>query len=300
MNRKDFIRNTALVSGLLALPKFRAFAKVLEQAAYQIEMLTPEIGVFTERGGTILFYLGKKGVSIVDSQFPDSVANLIKDLEGKGKTKFEYLINTHHHGDHTSGNIAFKDKVKNVIAHQNSLTNQKANAQKQKNEDKQLFPDLTYDQKLQKKISKEKLAMHYYGAGHTNGDSIVHFTKANIAHVGDLVFNRRFPFVDRSAGANIESWIKVLQQIQTNFNDETKFVCGHAAQGYKIVINKSDINAFENYLSSLLLFVKNEISAGKTKEEILKNKTIPNAPEWKGDGIERSLTAAYEELTAVK
>ena len=36
---------------------------------------------------------------------------------------------------------------------------------------------------------------------------------------------------------------------------------------------------------------------GKTKEEFLKNKSIPGVTEWIGGGIERSLTAVYEELT---
>jgi hypothetical protein len=55
---------------------------------------------------------------------------------------------------------------------------------------------------------------------------------------------------------------------------------------------------FKNYLQSLLDFTAKEIAAGKTKEEILKATEIPGAPEWKGDGIQRPLTAAYEELTS--
>jgi hypothetical protein len=56
----------------------------------------------------------------------------------------------------------------------------------------------------------------------------------------------------------------------------------------------------QNYLSSLLDFVGKEIKSGKTKEEILKATSIPGVTEWQGDGIQRGLTAAYEELTAVK
>ena len=50
-------------------------------------------------------------------------------------------------------------------------------------------------------------------------------------------------------------------------------------------------------LKSTAQIVKAEIKAGKTKEDILKATTIPGAPEWQGDGIVRSLTAAYTELT---
>ena len=115
--------------------------------------------------------------------------------------------------------------------------------------------------------------------------------------MGDLVFNRRHPFVDRMAGANIKSWIKVLDKAMHTFNDSTTFVCGHAADDYDIVIAKKDIKAFSNYLSKVLLYVDSQIKAGKTKAEIIKVKEIPGATEWKGDGIDRPLTAAYEELT---
>jgi cyclase len=298
MKRSQFIKTVGLSIASLAFTRFESFANMLSTAGYNVKMLNDNFGIFTERGGTILFYLGKKGVSIVDSQFPDSMANLLKDLADKGKTKFQYLINTHHHGDHTSGNIALKDKVKQVIAHANSATNQKANAVRQKSEDKQLYPTVTYTTTYDKKLGREKLEMHYFGAAHTNGDSVVYFAKSKIAHVGDLVFNRRYPFVDRAGGANIASWVQVLQSIQDKFDDETKFICGHAADGYDVVINKTDIKAFQNFLTELLQLVKTEIAAGKTKEQILKITGIPNVPEWKGDGIIRGLTAAYEELTA--
>ena len=184
-----------------------------------------------------------------------------------------------------------------MLAHENSKANQERVAKEKKNEDQQLYPNQTYADIWCQSFGKEEICMHYFGAAHTNGDSFVHFKKANIVHTGDLVFNRRHPFVDRSAGANIKSWIKVLDKAATTFNNKTIFVCGHAADGYDIVVTKDDIAAFSNYLSKTLIFVDAQIKAGKTKEEILKATEIPGAPEWKGDGIERPLTAAFEELS---
>ena len=144
---------------------------------------------------------------------------------------------------------------------------------------------------------KEKIKAFYFGAAHTNGDAIIHFQHANIAHMGDLVFNRRYAFVDRSAGANIKSWIQVLEKTLQTFDGETIFIFGHAFDPVKVTGNKEDLKAMQNYLSKLLEFVSGEIKAGKSKEEIIKATSIPGAEEWKGDGIERGLTAAYEELT---
>ncbi len=208
MNRRNFLTQTALSAGALTLLQ-NDILTALFQEPWKISMLTSDIGVFTERGGTILFYLSKKGIVVVDSQFPDQSKHLIDELKKKSEKPFKVLINTHHHGDHSGGNISFKGLVEHVVAHENSKINQEKTAKQNKNEDKQLYPDQTYTSTWCQKLGKEKICLHYFGAGHTNGDSFVHFQHANIVHCGDLVFNRRHPYVDRSAGANMKSWIIV-------------------------------------------------------------------------------------------
>jgi cyclase len=298
MQRRKFVRNTALTLGSLALLSKHTLAAFLNDPAYNIKMLTDKIGVFTEKGGTILFMVNEDGPVIVDAQFPDSAKHLIAEVQKRSSIPFRLLINTHHHGDHTAGNIAFKGLVPHVLAHVNSKTNQQNVAIKNKSEDQQLYPDQTYSDVWSKKIGKEEFALHYYGAGHTDGDSVVQLKNSDIIHMGDLVFNRRHPYVDKTAGANIGSWIKVLDKTTSTFSKKTTYVCGHAGDGYDIVLKNDDLLAFRDYLGNVLKFTEGEIKAGKTKEEIIKATEIPGSPEWKGDGIERPLTAAYMELTA--
>jgi cyclase len=297
MNRRNFIQSGASL-GLLSLA-YPSLAKLFagQQPAYKVTMLRNNVGVFTERGGTIGFLNTKKGLAVIDSQFPDQAKHLIEELRKLNEKPFEYLFNTHHHGDHTSGNIAFKGLVGHVVAHENSLANQQKTAVAQKSEDKQLYPDVTFGADGWKtKVGGEKIKTHYFGAGHTNGDSIIHFENANIAHVGDLMFNRRFPFVDKANGANIGNWAQVLEKITNTFDNDTLFIFGHALDPEKITGNKEDLKAFKNYLEKLLAYVSAEMKAGKTKEEILKTTIIAGAEDWKGDGIQRSLTAAWQEL----
>jgi cyclase len=296
MQRRSFLRNTSLTVAGLALFNKQMAAVFFAQPAYKIKMLTKDMGVFTEKGGTILFYISKKGMVVVDSQFPEQSQHLIDELKKKSEKPFKLLINTHHHGDHSSGNIAFKGTVEHVLAHVNSLTNQKNSAVKSKNEDKQLYPDQTYTDTWSQKIGKERITLHYFGAGHTNGDSLIHFEHANIVHMGDLMFNRRHPYVDKSSGASMGNWIKVLDKAITTFDTKTQIVCGHAAEGFDILASTSDLKAFGDYLGNALKFVDGEIKAGKTKEEILKATTFPGIGEWKGDGITRPLEAAFAEL----
>jgi glyoxylase-like metal-dependent hydrolase (beta-lactamase superfamily II) len=301
MQRRSFVRYTGLTLAGLALLNKSSLASFLFDPAWKIKMLADDIGIFTEKGGTILFLLTKKGMVVVDSQFPDTAGHLIEELKKKNTKPFKYLINTHHHGDHTGGNIAFKGLAEHVVAHVNSKANQLRVAGEQKTAaDKFHIPDVTYGEEgWTAKVHKETIKAHYFGAGHTNGDSMIHFEKANIVHMGDLVFNRRHPYIDKTAGANIANWIVLLDKATTTFDAKTQFVCGHAASGYDVLLKAEDLKAFGDYLGNLLKFTEAEIRAGKTKEEILKSKEIPGSPEWKGDGIERPLGAAYAEL-AVK
>jgi glyoxylase-like metal-dependent hydrolase (beta-lactamase superfamily II) len=297
MNRRSFIQNTALTFGALTLTQQKIFSAFLQQA-WKIKMLTDDLGIFSERGGTIAFLLAKKEIIVVDAQFPETAPHLIDELKKKSDKPFSLLINTHHHFDHTAGNIAFKGLVKHVLAHENSLKNQKNVAVTNKTEDKQLYPDQIYTDTWCQKFGKEKICLYYYGAAHTNGDSVIHFEKANIVHMGDLMFNRRHPFVDRSAGANIKSWMNVLDKTVNKFDSKTKYIFGHAADGYDVTGTADDLKKFGDYLGRVLDFADKEIKSGKSKEEILKATAMPGETEWKGDGFNRPLQAAYEELTA--
>jgi cyclase len=295
MNRRSFVKNAGVSFGAIPLLRSDWLTQFMQDNPYKMKILRNDVGIFTEKGGTIAYYVSKKNIAVVDAEFPEQSKHLIDALQKDPGKPFEILINTHHHGDHTSGNISFKGIVTHVAAHTNSLQNQQRVAKEKNTEAQQLYPDITYGDGWEYKKMKENIKTYYYGPAHTNGDSIIFFPHANIAHVGDLVFNRRWAFIDRSAGASIKNWVVVLEKIQGEFDNDTLFVFGHAFDPEKVTGNKADIKAMQDYLKNLLAFVNSQIKGGKTKEEILKATSIPGVTEWQGDGIERGLQAAYEE-----
>jgi hypothetical protein len=106
MNRRSFIQNTAFAFGALTLAQQNIFSAFLSKpgavtAPFMFHMMTDKIGVFTESGGTIGFMIDKKGVVVVDAQFPTTAPHVISELQKKTDTPIKYLINTHHHGDKT-------------------------------------------------------------------------------------------------------------------------------------------------------------------------------------------------------
>src|SRR6478752_7119699 len=160
LRRKFFINSAFTTAGLLFAPK-SLLASVFQIPAFNITMLTENIGIFTEQGGTILFLLSKDGIVVVDSQFPAPATHLIEELKKKSDKPFVKRINTHHHGDHSGGNISFKGIAEHVLAHENSKTNQQKVAIAQKKEDQNLYPDQTYTNTWSEKFGKEKVSMYY-------------------------------------------------------------------------------------------------------------------------------------------
>lgn len=298
MNRRNVVHYSTLAVGGVSLTDHPLLAHLVADDPYKMKMVRDTVGVFTEKGGTIAYLRTKEGWVVVDTEFPGQAQYMIDALKKTADIPIHLLMNTHHHGDHTGGNIAFKGMVEHVVAHENSLKNQKAVAGKPKTEDKQLYPDITFGEGWKKKVDGASIRTYYFGPGNTDGDGLIHFENANVVHMGDLVFNRRYPFVDRSAGASVKSWITVLDKTLTTFDNKTLFVFGHAFDPEKITGTKEDIKAFQDYLEKLLVFVGQEIKAGKSKEEVMKATAVPGVTEWQGDGISRSLQAAYEELTA--
>jgi len=303
LSRRDFLARSAAAVAAASFAQ-SAIARAMGRAKQP--QWTPvftdirrNVGFYMGRGGTMGYLIDKGAVVVVDSQFPDSAKACLDGLQERSKNHgVDLLINTHHHGDHTAGNIAFKGLVEHVIAHETSLANQKAVADKQNTIDKQLLPDQTFDKELKIKLLDEKIAGYYFGAGHTNGDAIYHFQDANIMHVGDLMFNKRHPFVDRTAGANMTQWIKDLDKVTKKADKDSIIIFGHSFNPGEETGTTEDIKKFQDYIGKVLKFAEQEIKKGVSKEEFVKNTSIPGVTEWTGQGIERPLTAAYEELTA--
>src|SRR5512138_2046001 len=110
MQRRSFIKNSALAFGALTVAQQKLLTTFFDDP-WKITMLRNDVGIFTERGGTIAFLLNKKGIVVVDSQFPEQSQHFINEMKKKTEQPFNLLINTHHHGDHSSGNISFKGIV---------------------------------------------------------------------------------------------------------------------------------------------------------------------------------------------
>ena len=302
-SRRDFLATSALaaVAGTLGRPSLVSGL----QGQAPSPVFTPirrNVGFFTMRGGTIGYLVNSNGVVVVDSQFPAEAKTCLDGLnERSGGKPVDLLINTHHHGDHSGGNLSFRGSAKKVVAHAKADEHMRQPPGGQPPAD-QLFPDTTFTETWSADVGDEKIRARHYGRAHTSGDAVITFERANVAHMGDLMFNQRHPVVDRAAGATIRGWMTVLERTPRDHANDTAYIFGHANTGLPVTGNATDLAKFRDYFGALLAFVESQVKAGRTRDEVLAMRDPLKGFESFGRfgqaNPRDALTCAYEEVTA--
>jgi cyclase len=301
LSRRDFLAAAAAAAGTFARPSFAVAG--WQQATFA--ELRRNVGYFTMRGGTIGYLVDPGAVVVVDSQFPAEARAFLGGLnERSGGRAVDCLINTHHHGDHTGGNAVFRGVARRVVAHEQAAEHMRhppgaAPAVAQPG-DEPLYPDTTFIDVWSADVGGERVIAQHFGRAHTGGDIVVTFERANVVHMGDLMFHRRHPVVDRAAGATLRGWMGVLDRTVREHAADTIYIFGHANTGLPVVGDRADLVRFRDYFDALLSFVGAQIRAGRGRDEILAMRDPLAGFEEFGrfgqPGPRDALTCAYEEV----
>lgn len=322
--RRDFLATSAAAAlgAAVAGPLFAQRPQPTRQGQPQ-PVFTPlrrNVGTFTMMGGTVGWLVNADAVAVVDTQFPDAARALLAELRSRAKrTDVDLVINTHHHGDHTSGNPVFRGVAKRVVAHTMAdqhlrrapgsplvppaaATNQAAGgAQAAGDAPEPLYPDTTFTHLWSGDLGDERIVARHHGRGHTSGDAVVTFERANVVHMGDLMFHQRHPVVDRAAGASLRNWAKILEHVEHSHDKDTIYIFGHAGTGKPVTGTSADLLRFRDYLTAVLAFVETQVKAGKSREEIMTMRDpLAGFEAWGRfgqPGARDPLTVAYEEVT---
>jgi glyoxylase-like metal-dependent hydrolase (beta-lactamase superfamily II) len=300
--RRDFVAASAAAAAAAVLRPSFAWAVQAQQAQPVFTPIRRNVGYFTMRGGTIGYLVNPDAVVAVDSQFPAEATACIAGLnERSGGRAVDCLINTHHHGDHTGGNVSFRGVARIVVAHAKAAEHMRNPPGAEPPAD-QLYPDVTFAESWSADAGDEKVTARHYGRAHTSGDIVVTFERANVAHMGDLLFHRRHPVVDRAAGATLRNWMTVLDRTLADHPRDTIYIFGHAAAGLPVIGTYTDLVRFHDYLGAVLAFVDARIRGGSSRDEILAVREPLAGFEDYGPfgqpGAREVRTCAYDEITS--
>lgn len=297
MKRDEFLKVAGILSaGFTVMPKFNLFQDS------PFSLLREGVGIFSMQGGTIGWYTSDGAILVIDSQFPDPAAAFVEGISEFGTGRERVLINTHHHGDHVGGNLIFQNAGYQIIAHENVPELQRNAAIASDNEANQAYPDTVFSDQFGLSMGDEKITAKYYGAAHTKGDSVIWFENANIAHMGDLLFNRLYPFIDRNGGASIRGWIDLLETVYSEADPNTIFIFGHGKPEFGVTGNREDLMVKRDFLTKLLEYTEAAIHEGRSREEITNLEQFEEFPDFFSPSaflsLPRNLDVAYLELTS--
>ncbi|MFQ5648676.1 MAG: MBL fold metallo-hydrolase [bacterium] len=217
-------------------------------------------------GGNIGVSVGDDGVVMVDSKMAplgDKIKTAIKELGGDSP---KYILNTHVHGDHTSGNIGFS-KDGTIIAH----TNVRKRIMGDQPED--AWPVLTFEQSVSIHFNGEEIKALHFPRGHTDGDAVVYFTGSNVVHMGDHYFSGLLPFVDLDSGGSVQGYMANVKKVLDELPDDVKIIPGHGP-----LATKDDLQTNYRMLQETTSLVTQKMKEGRSLDEI---KTDGLQEEWK-------------------
>lgn len=325
LSRRQFVASSAAAAvAAWTLPRSTHAQAPVTAPVYPPERLSSGVIVLTGDGGNILLVPTSEGPLMVDAKFSYSVLDLGPIITEQCGRMPIMLINTHHHGDHSGGNWGFAESGQ-IVGHKNlkprlaanmenyrraaqthlSAQRGQASAERMAQFESQLgriialrpadfAPQREIDDGEDLKLGEVAFQVRHFGAGHTDNDLVVFLPAQNVIHMGDLVFNRWHPFIDRSAKADTEGWQKSLRAALKLCNDETIVIPGHGK-----VDDKAAIERQIAYFDALRALVGDAMKQGRSKEEILKldSETFSG---YEARLKQRAFEGMYDELVATR
>lgn len=240
-----------------------------ENVTIKTTKLTDSIYMLEGSGGNIAVSVGLDGVFIVDDQFAPLTEKIKEAISRISDKPIKFVINTHWHSDHTGGNENLGELGAIIISHDNvrkrlssdqviEFLNRTVPALSEKG-----LPIVTFSDNITIHQNGDEVKIIHVDNGHTDGDSIVYFTKNNVIHVGDDFSDKSYPFIDISSGGSIDGLISSLETISSTINDETRVISGHTG-----ISNKTKVNDFTNMLKDIRDQVS-QMKEGKSLDQII-------------------------------
>jgi cyclase len=243
-------------------------AQDVSNVEIKAQQLAPGVAVLFGAGGNIGVSYGEDGTVLVDDQFAPLTEKIQKAVADLGAQPVKFLINTHWHFDHSGGNENLGKAGAIIMAHDNVRIRLAAGATVAGNvvppAAKAALPIITYADGLKLHLNGEEVRVIHVDPAHTDGDSIIHWTKSNVIHMGDtFMLQISFPFVDVGSGGNVRGFVAAADKVLAIADDQTKIIPGHGAMA-----TKADLQNHRNMIATVIAKVEAGIKAGKTLDQI--------------------------------
>ncbi|TMO70917.1 MBL fold metallo-hydrolase [Pseudoalteromonas sp. S3785] len=247
----------ALITGLLLSSATHA-----DENPVTAEKLSDSVYVLFGQGGNIAASVGEDGIYIIDDQFAKLSNDIKKTISDLKPGSAEFVINTHHHGDHTGGNENFAKAGAHVIAHHN--VHKRLEEKHGANSD--YLPRISFGHDLKLHFNNEHAHVVHYAHAHTDGDAVIFFNNDNIVHMGDIYFNfGSLPFVDVDSGGSVDGILAAVDDVIKQIDERTIVIPGHGP-----VSDRSGLVTYAKLVKKAKDLMLKAMQNGASLEQVLK------------------------------
>jgi cyclase len=264
------IMNNKLIAAAASLA---ACAALAQQDYSKVEIKTTKLSDHTYMlvgaGGNLGLSVGDDATFLIDDQFAPLTPKIVAAIAQLTGKPVKFVVNTHWHFDHVGGNENLGNAGAVIVAHENvrrrMASEQFISMMKQavSPSPHAALPVITFAQGVTFHLNGEEIRVIHVAPAHTDGDSIVHFVQSDVIHMGDVFFNKMYPFIDTSSGGSIDGMVADCDLALGLANDGTKIIPGHGPLG-----TKAELKAYRDMLATVSERVKKLIAQGRKPDEI--------------------------------
>lgn len=269
---KRFTSLVLMAGCIAAALSFNVQAQQAAEVAVKVEPLRGPLHLLHGRGGNVVASVGLDGVLLIDNDYAELGEAYEKALSELTNSKIApgFIINTHWHGDHTGNNEFWGYRGAVMVAHRN-VRHRLSTPQEMKALDMKVEPSprialpiITFRDSLALHFNDDDIEVQHYPKGHTDGDSVVFYSKQNVVHTGDLFFKDAFPFVDLDSGGSVAGYIINVEALLQKLDDKTMVVPGHGS-----LATKADLERYLEMLKQTRAVVHSKLLKGTSLDKIV-------------------------------
>jgi glyoxylase-like metal-dependent hydrolase (beta-lactamase superfamily II) len=291
--------------GLFCAVAFAAHSPFAQQDFSKVEIKTEKLAdsvyMMTGAGGNLGLSVGEDAVFVIDDQFAPLTPKIQAAIAAITPKPVRFVLNTHWHFDHVGGNENLGKAGALIFAHENVRKRMSTEqfieflGTKTKPDPKIALPVVTFTRDVSFHINGDEVRAFHAPRAHTDGDTIVHFARNDVIHMGDAFFNRIYPFIDTSSGGTVEGVIAAADVVLKMSGDKTRIIPGHGPLG-----TVADLKAYRDMLASVSERVRGLIKQGKKLEEVVAAKPTAQFDEAWGKGFmqpDKFVSMLYGNMT---
>ncbi len=246
-------------------------------------------------GGNIGVSIGEDGIVLIDDQFAPLAPRIREALRSLTDQPIRFILNTHWHNDHTNGNRVFASDAP-IVAQENVRSRLKEGRTGEHAippAPPEALPIITFDHQLSIWLNGEQIRVLHLPHGHTDGDSVIFFSRSNVIHMGDDFFAGHFPFIDLDSGGSVQGLIDNVQAVIDQAPPGVKIIPGHGS-----LSTLDDLKKYEAMLRETTAIVRAGIAAGKTAQQLEDENALEKYAAWSWDFIptNRFIETLYRDL----